>query len=69
MKLVIQYRKGRRILLRHHPELREEDGAVERRELISQIRSHFPEDVSRWGPQEWIDRLQRAGTRQDLSIV
>ena len=42
------------------PELREPDGAVEGESLLNHYkRSHFPEDVSQWGSQEWIDRLQR----------
>ena len=47
-------------LVRHQPELREPDGAVEWRRLLNQFqRSHFAADVSKWGPQEWIDRLKR----------
>ena len=51
-------------LLRHHPELREEDGAVDWSRLLHHFnRSRFPEDVSQWGWQDWIDRLKRGSDK------
>ena len=58
--VVTPVRKSMTSLVRHQHELREPDGAVEWRRLLNQFqRSHFPADVSKWGPQEWIDRLKR----------
>ena len=52
-------------LLRHHPELREEDGAVEWKQLLllSNKTSHSIEDVSNWGPQERIYHLRGSSNK------
>ena len=54
-------------LSRHHPEFREEDGV---RMLIQFQRFQFPEDVSKWRQQTWIDRQERCSnkTRCEYSL-
>ena len=54
-------------LLRHHPELREEDGAVEWNQLLFQFqRSHFPKMSADGGRENRLFAFREAATRQYL---
>ena len=51
-------------ILRHHDDLRESDGAIEGRKLLSLFnREERPVDVRNWGQQEWIDQLTRGSNK------